>query len=219
MIDPLERRIEMLEALVLQLQRDVQRLAGGDGAGGTTTVPAPGVTPVTFQVPPPDPPDPTWIPVLHRMTRLLPDWPAPCGKVGLYLTEPPAQHKKASFSVIRMRTYDSPEWKIPTTADEPRCSSCFALIDPFSSSDLDYLSIMQPSSAASLKLAKRRRRKGEVPSNGPTGDDASHVYPDAPADVEPLSFPAHVQEASQKDLDTLNQLARSIGLFDSANFR
>ena len=131
------------------------------------------------------PPDPEWIPIYHRIQRPYADWPYPCGKPGLYLTEYPTQHTPARFSVMRIRVHTEREWRIPTTADEPRCSSCFALIDPFSNKDLDYLSVMQPSTP---------------PTTG------SEPIP------APRSYPLHTSEATQKDIDALRELAGGLGL-------
>lgn len=129
------------------------------------------------------PPNPSWIPVLHRMTREESNHPKPCGNVGLYLTQSPTQHQKASLDVMRILVPGENTWREPTTADVPLCSSCGVWIDPFSSQDLDYFSVMVPSEPPRVKKIKATK-----------------------------PFPVHTREATQKDIDVLQELSDAVGL-------
>lgn len=129
------------------------------------------------------PPNPSWIPVLHNKERAEPNHPKPCGQVGLYLTQNPTQHQKASLDVMRILVPGESTWREPTQQDVPLCSSCGVWIDPFSSRDLDYLSVMVPSEPPRVRKVKATK-----------------------------PFPAHTSEATQQDIDALRELSDAVGL-------
>lgn len=135
------------------------------------------------------PPDPTWIPVMHCMMRSEPRSPEPCGGIGLCLTQAPTQHMKASFEVMRVFFPDEKQWRQPTSKDVPLCSTCQVRIDPFSSQDLDYLSVMAPSLAPEEKTTGKRKKVSSL---------------------EDVAYPVHTREATQKDLDALQELSDAV---------
>lgn len=149
-----------------------------------------------------DPPDSRWIPIIHRMTRTDAAFPRPCMLPGLYLTEPPRENRKASFEVMRILPQGEQHWRSPTLMDIPMCSSCGAVIDPFSNADLDYLSVMQP---ATVKSGKRGRKRSEEET--PVGGS-----PALPRVDPPSIFPGHTNEADRETLTTLHTLAQDLGL-------
>jgi hypothetical protein len=155
-----------------------------------------------------EPPDPSWIPVLHRVVRQDPSFPRPCGQVGVFLTEPPREYVNARTEILRVLIPGETRWRVPTPHDEPRCSSCGAWIDPFSNADLDYLSLMQPAPRSDNPPKRRTQRKPEVraSSSDSPGSDASDLPP---------AFPAHTPEARDADeqvLIHLRSLADGLGL-------
>lgn len=169
-------------------------------------------------VEPVEPPDSSWIPILHDRVRPDPQAPHPCGGVGLYLTEPPREHQKARLDVMRILAPGERSWRTPTIHDEPRCSSCRALINPFSNTDLDYLSHMQPAALAPTSKKRGRDRSGGDRSLGGEGSPGS---PDATTD-RPPTYPGHVPEAEFSvgaDLARIQKIAESAGLFDDVRLR
>jgi hypothetical protein len=197
-LDALQRRIEMLEALVLKL----------------SSSPAPPVLRqearyATPQAVPGEDPDPAWIPIRHEMIRPAP-FPMPCGNVGLYLTEPPQEHKPADLSLMRVRTPFDPAWKVPQPGiDEPRCSSCWQLVDPFSSADLNYLAVMVPPNSG----PRARRKSGDV---GRSADQRGSPDPAVVAGIPaPSTYPGHTTNATfdiTSDIKILQKLAKDAGL-------
>lgn len=200
----LKRRVEMLESLVMTLRDQVRMLLPPPAAPTS-----PGFfvreEPAALQV---VPPDPAWIPILHRMERTDPRFPRPCGQVGLYLTEPPTQHRNATLEVMRILVPGEDRWRQPTQLDLPVCSSCGAYVDPFSNADLDYLSQMLPSVPSAPSPKRRVQRKPEVEStpNESPGSNVSRLPP---------AFPAHTPRARDDDEETLTalrELADGLGL-------
>lgn len=196
-VEALTRRIEILEALVLRMS--------GPPPSVEYTGPAPKSWPL-------DPPDPEWIPIYHEMQRPESGFPPPCKQVALYLTEPPQEGKHASLEVMRVRTPFQSEWKIPERGiDEPRCSSCWSLVDPFSNADLDYLSVMLPASTS--KSSRVRRKSGDV---GRSADQRGSPDPAVVAGIPaPSTYPGHTPTASfdiSTDIEALRKLAEDAGL-------
>lgn len=170
------------------------------------------------------PPDPQWIPILHVVPRVMPDsWPRPCGQVGLYLTEPPREHEKARLDRMRILVPGESRWREPTINDEPRCSSCGTMIDPFSNADLDYLSRMIPGGARPPALGKRRdRRRSKEEEPGlprPEGEVSPGMSSEA---LSPSTFPGHTPQAQHdvlQGIEALTDFARSAGLLDDRPLR
>jgi hypothetical protein len=222
---PLLARLEAVEAAlqaafdaVRRIRREIHDL------GRLRTFPAP-LTPVgladrlvlpALQV---VPPAPSWVPILHSMTRLESTGPAgnflprPCGQVGLYLTEPPREHEKARLDRMRILVPGEDRWREPTPTDLPRCSSCGVTIDPFSNADLDYLSHLIPGGPRPPTPGKSRDRKrsgGEPPQTPSPGGVFEMTG-------SPSTFPGHTSSATQEVLsgiELLSELARSSGLLD-----
>jgi hypothetical protein len=140
------------------------------------------------------------------MQRPESGFPPPCQDVALYLTEPPQEGKHASLEVMRVHTPFQPAWKIPQRGiDEPRCSSCWSLVDPFSNADLDYLSVMVPGRA--------RRTSGE---SGRSADLRGSPDPAVVAGIPaPSTYPGHTNPANfdiTSDIEILQKLAKDAGL-------
>jgi len=228
-ISALERRIDMLEALVLRLER-------GEPAPPILP-PSPAETAYALQLgaAPPDPVNSEWIPILHATERPEPDWPTkPCYLPALYLTEPPQDGVKARLEIMRVRTPHDPTWKVPQPGiDEPRCSSCWAMIDPFSNADLDYLSHLVPAGTKKPRRPRQRHPQGsggsssstEYPASQSPADGRGVSSPPPPVppvlpDAAPLSTLGDLPLTPQagydifKDLDHLKRLAENAGLFD-----
>ncbi len=228
----LERRVEMLEALVLRLERKepAPPVLPPFRPPAPPSPPTPAETAYDLQLgaAPADPPDPEWIPILHATERPEPDWPTPpCGLPALYLTEPPQDGVKARLEIMRVRTPHDPTWKVPQPGiDEPRCSSCWAMIDPFSNADLDYLSHLVPQGTRKPRPRRPSRqgsggssRSTEYPASQSSEGASSPPSPILPATV-PLSTLGDLPLTPQagydifKDLDHLKEIAENSGLFD-----
>lgn len=223
-ISALERRIDLLEALVLRLERTTP-----PESAQASRPPTPAETAYALQLgaTPPDPPDPAWIPILHATERPEPDWPTkPCYLPALYLTEPPQDGVKARLEIMRVRMPHDTTWKVPEPGiDEPRCAGCWAMIDPFSNADLDYLSHLVPAGAKKPRRPRRPSRQGSGGSSN--GTPASSVGESPPLsvlssqpDAAPLSTLGDLPLTEQagydifKDLDHLKRLAENSRLFD-----
>lgn len=201
-------RLTALEQRVASLEQALVRLF-------TSTPLAPPVpTPVMTSTLPAliiEPPDPSWVGILHTNERdreIYPDWPRPCGQVALYLTQRPQQHEKASWEPMRVLVAGESKWRQPTLHDEPRCAACGSLIDPFSSTDLDYLAVMAPSEPpppAPQKASRRRRKSGEPPSHYP-----GRFSPGRSEEGGPLPIPGVSRELGQIDLDALQRLSGQV---------
>jgi hypothetical protein len=203
----LQRRIEILEALVLRMSRPEPRpIHLSSEIRGS----APEYRTVEAA-----PPDPRWIPIYHEMQRPESGFPPPCKHVALYLTEPPQEGKHATLEVMRVRTPFQPEWKIPERGiDEPRCSSCWSLVDPFSNADLDYLRVMVPGSVSrSSKPRSARRTSGDV---GRSADQRGSPDPAVVAGIPaPSTYPGHTLTSSfdvSQDIEALRKLVEDAGL-------
>ena len=157
------------------------------------------------------PPDSTWIPILHAVHRPESSL-KPCGQVGLYLTDPPREHEKASLERMRILVPGEQRWREPTPGDIPLCSSCGIRIDPFSNADLDYLSHMIPGGPAPrIKRGDRGRSGGEPPQVPPFPGGSSGMT------GSPSTFPGHTFQASQDvlaDIAAITELAQEAGLLD-----
>jgi hypothetical protein len=212
----LTRRIEMLEALVLKQDTVLQAISPHSRPihlSSEIRGSAPEYGPAEVA-----PPDPAWIPIYHEMQRPESGFPPPCHQVALYLTEPPQEGKNADLRLMRVRTPFQPEWKIPERGiDEPRCSSCWSLVDPFSNADLDYLSVMLPGSASPSSAPKRtpsaRRKSGDV---GRSADQRGSPDPAVVAGIPaPSTYPGHDINANldiHQDIEALRKLAEDAGL-------
>jgi hypothetical protein len=158
-----------------------------------------------------EPPDPSWIPVLHRMERPDLSFPRPCGQVGVYLTEPPREHQTARLDVLRVLVPGESAWRAPTPHDLPRCSSCGVWIDAFSNADLDYLSLMQPAPRSDHPPRPSKRRTQRKPEVRASSSDS----PGSGASDLPPAFPAHTPELRLNDeqvVTHLRNLADGLGL-------
>lgn len=224
----LERRVDMLERLVLHLdQRGAVPLLQPSVAPPPASPLAPLAPRQGFSDPASDA-DPTWIPILHTQIRPDPASPPPCGFPGVYLTEPPQDKRRASLDVMRVRTPEDLRWHIPQPGiDPPICSSCFVPIDPFSNADLDYLSHMLPAGSPpspptqTPKTPRTPRSKsgddrggGVVPPQ-PTGGGSS-ASPGVDAGL-PSTFVGHTPEATAEALQgigRIQKLAQDAGLFE-----
>ena len=217
-IHRLERRIEMLEALLLQMQRMDTTLATPPDPIADSLDLTPTARARRVALPPPDP---SWIPILHVVPRsnvALPDAPPPCGKPGLYLTAPPREHEHASLEVMRILPPTETVWRRPTVMDQPRCASCLAPIDPFSNADLDYLSHMLPGRSPKTASRRGRTRSKQDRAEAATSEPAGVRSPGAPVvDTGPVSIlPDHTVRAQQdalRSLVDLERLAADAGLF------
>ena len=200
-IEALERRIEMLERIVLAMPAPSSQSSGFLDQLARTSEPLNAMPPIQ-RLPPPERP---WVAVLHTMDRNDPDWPVkPCGGVGVWLTRPIREGERASFDVLRILPPGEMLWRAPTIHDEPRCQSCHALIDPFSSADLDYLSILRPAAEG------RRQAPAPTPDSEPSGTTPpQNVVPDESDGAPPLP-PYVTPEASAEALNTLSKLSRDI---------
>lgn len=205
--DVLVIRLEQVEAALTQVYEAVRRLrADLDELTGTSMPPTPEVakrTGPTLRVLPP--PEPGWIPILHRMQRADPQMPTPCGGVGLYLTKPPRQHERARTEVMRILPPNETTWRAPGAGDLPRCATCLVRIDPFSSADLDYLSVMQPSPSSDPSQPTPAMSTG-YPLQTPPPET---VLDELPQPHRP--FPAHTREAAEADLESIRELSDAIG--------
>jgi hypothetical protein len=135
--------------------------------------------------------------------------PKPCGGIGLYLTVSPRQHERARTDVMRILPSGETTWRQPREDDVPRCATCLARVDPFSSADLDYLSVMRPSASSDPT-----GRPGLSPAMG-TGYPLPAPPPDTvQEDVETphRPFPAHTPEAAGRDLDAIRELSDALGV-------
>lgn len=194
-----ERRIEMLERLVLAMPSPSSRSITGPE-------PAYAARPNTVQSP-----DGNWIPVYHRMDRNSPDFPPPCNDVGVYLTRRIHEGERCSRELLRICPPGESVWRAPTLHDEPRCQSCQSLIDPFSSADLDYLSVMQPA-----PVLGERQRVGENRPDSPPGVGGFEGSPElGPVPVPPPPFAVspmtpEARDATQDEIDALRALADDI---------
>lgn len=178
------------------------------------------------------PSDPAWVPILHNRERPEPDAPVgPCGQVGLYLTEPPREGIHASLEVMRVLVPGEDRWRAPTPQDRPLCSSCLAPIEPFSNTDLDYLSHMLPATVGASPLtrtartSRARRRSGEdrgeglhPPSRPTSAAEFSPVSNPGVVDPGlPSTFAGHTAEATGdilEDIQKLQRFAHDAGLFN-----
>jgi hypothetical protein len=129
---------------------------------------------------------------------------------------------------MRVRTPFDPHWRIPERGlDEPRCSSCWSLVDPFSNADLDYLSemipIMAPSEYEKLKqpltAARQSRAQSARRKSGDVGRSADQRGSPDPAVVAgipaPSTYPGHTPTSSfdvSTDIAALRKLAKDAGL-------
>ena len=208
----LEKRLDMLEALILQMQPPPKSVT---------------VSPANHTHDPRDfrePPDPSWLPILHRMVRPDPAYPRPCGGVAHYLTQPPQEHVPASLDLIRICPLGERTWRAPQRGiDEPRCDSCGVLVDPFSNADLDYLTHLRP--AGQKPARKSRRGSGEDRAGVSSAPEPrGGVSPGSPrVDSDLLStLPGHTPTATfdvLQDVAKLQQLADDAGLFDDRRIR
>lgn len=208
-LEALEDAIQTCFETVRKLRRDIRAL------DPTQFPPTPGLSraplPIDLTT---DPPDPQWIPILHRMERPDPGHPVkPCHLPALYLTEPPRPNQRARFAVMRILPPGEAGWREPTLHDEPRCSSCGGLVDPFSNSDLDYLSVMEAPASIPLasKASRKSRRSGETRAartDSPDGRVASSASPPPNGG----SFPGHTQEADMETFNALKTLSNDLGL-------
>lgn len=213
-LDALERRIDMLEALVLQQKappalttlQAMEKIRQEEHQEQALRLQV--MAQMKLR-----PPDRNWVPIFHSVQRPYDNWPKPCGQVGLYLTEPPVENQNARIEIMRVRPPGELEWRAPQPGiDMPVCSSCGQMIDPFSNQDLDYLAHMQPpQSRKSSPRSRGRRRSGEV--SAPTGEISPGSSVDLP-EAPPPTFAAHTSEARQAvtvDLDALAKIAREAG--------
>lgn len=135
----------------------------------------------------PDRPDPSWVPIIHRMHRVpsdvYPHPPPPCNRPGLYLTQPPRDGIVADPALMRICPPGERRWRPPQVGvDTPSCQSCGAPIDPFSSYDLDYLSVMLPARPQRDEASEVPDSAGSPPSFPPDPglDGSSPLSPAAP---------------------------------------
>lgn len=228
--EALAHLLRTCQEMVQRLQQDLEpylrmnpvSLAQNPGPISPLRGPAP-----AFQV---VPPDPAWVPILHSRERPEPDSPVgPCGQVGLYLTHPPQDGIKASLDAMRVLIPGEDRWRAPTPQDRPLCSSCLAPIEPFSNTDLDYLSHMLPAqvgAAPTRRTPRARRRSGEdrgeraLPSGSRPTDGTEFSPVSRPPMVDPglpSTFAGHTPEATGdilEDIQRLQRLANESGLFD-----
>lgn len=112
-VQALERRVEILEQLVLQLSK------------GT---PAPLVLNTTVHPSPPVfEPEPGWIPLVHRNGEY------PCHKTAWYLIRKFWRGEKGDLGAIRLL-----DGRTPEIGDAPLCGSCQRPVHPFTQQDLDF---------------------------------------------------------------------------------
>lgn len=210
-VEQVEAALEQVSLAIRRLRADLDELTGGQ-TGSPTHLARSQAEPRLRVLPPPDP---GWVPVVHRMRRADLNMPDPCDQVGLYLTKPPRQHERASFDVMRILPPGELRWRLPKDTDVPRCSSCGAWIDPFSNADLDYLSVMQPSpgsdpSLPPLSPPSPYRSAPSMSAGYPLQTPAPEtVLDDVPQPGRP--FPAHTPEAADRDLQSIQELADAIG--------
>jgi len=116
-LDALTRRVDLLEALVLRLSGERERLdvrpAVLDPAPQTATGPYDQDHLPSARGNPG--PNPQWIPVMHALPS-IPSPPAPiaCNRPALYLTTPIHQHDPPALSVVRRKTYGENRFRIRT---------------------------------------------------------------------------------------------------------
>jgi hypothetical protein len=119
----LERRVEILEALVLQLSRG----APAPLVLNSTAHPAPPIPQNASQVGHAFSPRESWIPLVHRNGEY------PCHKTAWYLIRKFWRGEKGDLEAIRLLN-----GSIPEIGDAPLCGSCQRPVHPFTQQDLDF---------------------------------------------------------------------------------
>jgi hypothetical protein len=116
-LEQLERRVQLLEEMVLLLSR------GGAPLRDLPTVFPPPSSPSTPVFTPP----PIWIPLVHRNGEY------PCHKPAWYLIRKFWRGEKGDLTAIRLLDGSTPE-----IGDAPLCGNCQRPVHPFTTQDLDF---------------------------------------------------------------------------------
>lgn len=150
----LEMRLAQAEARIAELERH----AAPEPAWQATP---PRLSPEDLPPhrPPPAPPiDGTWVPVTHKDPH--------CRRPAFYLTRQHARHERASLQVMRVCPPPERFWREPAVGETPHCSSCDAVIDPWTDADLDWTRALLP--VGSRETAFAAAWRGPTPED-PTG--------------------------------------------------
>jgi hypothetical protein len=112
----LERRVEILEELVLRLSRD-----------SPSALPVVLPSKAAVDVAPAFTPDPSWIRIVHR------NGDYPCHKTAWYLIRKFWRGEKGDLQAIRLLN-----GAVPEIGDAPLCGNCQRPVHPFTQQDLDF---------------------------------------------------------------------------------
>jgi hypothetical protein len=142
-IDALERRCSEMEQLLIRSQN--RTAIRHEDLYPTLPAPMPpaahsSIVEQARSLSAPPPPDPTWIPIIHRPEA------QGCGKPAQYLIHRIHPVTPASKHLLRISPPSSPDrrWRIPESSDIACCSSCAAPVDPHSGVDLDWTPAFDP---------------------------------------------------------------------------
>jgi hypothetical protein len=139
-IEALKERVRFLETLVAQLIGKTPYPVGSPAAQfpGLPSLagPLPGIPPVQ-----PPAPDPRWRAVHHvqNIPQFSEEQPPPaCGGTALYLTRMVRQGEKPDRTLLRVRPPGEVQYREPNPNEIPTCSNCGRIINPYSSTELNY---------------------------------------------------------------------------------
>jgi hypothetical protein len=159
-VNPADGRPAQPDGVLIPLE-ELQRMLGaawyagytqGQGARRANSAPPP--TPMHNAGAPPhpgvvvSPPDPSWLPLLHKHGE------QPCHRPAMYVTCRPLRTDKADLAILRIYQADPPTWRQPTPQDRPTCLGCGHSVNPYTQDDLDWTTIFAvPTQTASTPQA------------------------------------------------------------------
>jgi hypothetical protein len=148
-IEALKERVRFLETLVAQLIGKTPYPVGSPAAQfpGLPSLagPLPGTPPA---------PDPRWRAVHHvqNIPQFSEEQPPPaCGGTALYLTRMVRQGEKPDRTLLRVRPPGEVQYREPNPNEIPTCSNCGRIINPYSSTELNYAPhLLSPASPTTM---------------------------------------------------------------------